>query len=625
VGKPIDADQEPEVLTLGSQGWGAHYVVWQPDEHVFIHGMGCGPSNDRHETSRPASEDWSVFWRILDNLGVWDWGGNHAREFVCDGGDWFLTVRHRGRSLEAQGMYHDKLPHFFDAFERSLDALAKRLRWTPSCLRHDPPSVERLTDLFSLSEAVHALRMGTDRLAAIVAENIEGLGNGGQTLCDILVEMGPARMAVLPALIKCLDGDTDRTYWNVLALGIYGPDAAAALPSLARLLESTRDGNLAHAVRDSILAIDAGVTHLRAQIPGFLTGQNYLLRSQALRFVAETGARDEETLDALVDLFSDADADVSASIEPAVAKIGEDPERLFAFLCRPIGSSTVLITGLSHSSSSIQRITLSWLGMVGQLARDELWRVVPFLEGPELSVRKAAILAFSQVATTEEVVGLMKELLDDPQKDVRSLAMDKLGAIGAPARTAVPRLVAVIERADQYEYLTAIAALEKIAGRDRAIVEECLRLLDSDRAATRATALRAIERFQDNASETVRLAVASLNDANDEVREAAVVCLGKCGGAAPYLAVPALCDALDDEKTCASAANALSSLREAAVDAIPALVRALTTHSNEEYMSTGWFCAARALYTLSREHAQDFPPELVDQITRIGHQRPIWQ
>jgi HEAT repeat protein len=618
-------DQEPEALTLCSQGWGAHYVVWKPDERVFIRGTGCGPSNDRHETSRPASEDWSIFWRILDNLGVWNWQGNHSQEFICDGGDWFLTIRHRGRSLEAEGMYHDKMPHFFDAFERSLDALSGRPRHTRLFSPGEVGSLERLTDLLSLSEVVHALRTRTEHVAALVADNIEGLGNGGQTLCDILVEMGPARMAVLPALINSLEGNTNRTYWNVLALGIYGPDAASALPSLARLLESTCDWNIAQAVRDAILAIDAGVTHLRARIPGFLTGQNYLLRSQALRFVAETGARDEETLDALVDLFSDPDAEVSASVDPAVAKIGEDPERLFAFLCRPIGGSTVLITGLSHSSSSIQRITLSWLGMVGQLARDELWRVAPFLEHPELSVRRAAIIAFSQVATTEETVSLMKELVDDPQKEVRSLAMDKLGAIGAPARTAVPRLVAVIERADQYEYLTAIAALEKIAGRDRAIVKECLRLLDSDRAATRAAALRAIERFQDDASETVRLAVANLNDVSHEVREAAVVCLGNCGGVAPDLAVPALCDALDDDETCASAANALSSLREAAVDAIPALVRALTTHSNEEYMSTGCFCVARALYTLSREHAQDFPPELVDQITRIGHERPIWQ
>jgi HEAT repeat protein len=262
--------------------------------------------------------------------------------------------------------------------------------------------------------------------------------------------------------------------------------------------------------------------------------------------------------------------------------------------------------------------------MAGQFAREELWRVAPFLEVPEPSVRRAAIVAFSQVATTEEVVGLMKELLDDPQRDVRSLAMDTLGALGASARPAIPRLIGVIERADQYEYLTAIVALEKIAGRDRAIVKECLGLLESNRDTTRAAALRAIERFEDDASETVRLAVASLNDTSHQVRDAAVVCLGNCGGAAPDLAVPALCDALDDEKTCASAANALGSLREAAVEAIPALAGALTTHSTEESMSTNWFCVARALYTLSREHAQAFPPELVDQITRIGHERPIW-
>jgi HEAT repeat protein len=619
----MNPDNGPTVLTLRSEGWGARHIIWESEERVLIRGSGCGPSQNGDEKWRPSDEDWSLFWRILDNLGAWEWQGHHAKEIVCDGGDWFLSIRHQGRSLEAQGMHLDRLPHFFESFERSLNALAGIPRWSP-IFRSGVDGVERLDDLLSLTEAVRSLRMADERVSALVVENIEGVGNGGQTLCDILAEMGPARMTVLPALMNHLEGDTDRTYWNVRALAAFGPDAASALSALLKLLESTSDSHIAQAVTDVIIGIDADAPQLSARLPALLSSANYLSRSEALRIVSAARMRDEESLTALVDLFGNPDPQISASVDSAVQKIGEDPKRLLAFLHRPAGTSTVLVTGLRHSSSSIRRITLTWLGMVGELARNELCRAAALLEDPDDSVRRAAIVAFSQVATTKEVIGLMKDLVDDSRREVREFAMKELGKIGVPAQAAIPRLLWVIERAEQYEYVRAIDALEKIAGRDRAIVTECLRLLESDRPATRTAALSAVERFEDNAVDLVRFAVAGLDDTSDEVRCTAAACLGRCGGAAPDLAVPALCDALDDCATCASAANALCSLREAAVKAVPALVRALETHFDGESMNVGRFCAARALYTLSREHAERLSPELVHQITRIGHRPPIW-
>src|SRR5262249_48392600 len=151
---------EPEVLTLWSQGWGARHVIWDLKKRVFFHGSGCLTARDDDQEHRPSGKDWSLFWKILDNLGAWEWGGYHAKEAVCDGGDWFLSMRHQGRSLEAQGMYCDQLPHFFDCFERSLNALAgiprSRLHAHSAA---DIFETEQLSDLLSLAAVVQSFRM----------------------------------------------------------------------------------------------------------------------------------------------------------------------------------------------------------------------------------------------------------------------------------------------------------------------------------------------------------------------------------------------------------------------------------------------------------------------------------
>ena len=241
---------EPEVLTLWSQGWGARHVIWDLEKRQFLYGSGCLPSNNSERRRGPSDQDWSRFWEILDSLGTWDWEGNHAKEFVCDGGDWFLSIRHQGRSLDAHGMEFDKLPHFFDTFERSLNALVgipRQFRLRAFSVA-DVSNVERMNDLLSLAAVVQSLRMGSDQVLALVIENIERLENGGQTLLDILSELGPARSALLPALISRLEGDTEATYWNVLALTSFGAEAAAAIPNLLKLLGSTNEWEITRAV-----------------------------------------------------------------------------------------------------------------------------------------------------------------------------------------------------------------------------------------------------------------------------------------------------------------------------------------------------------------------------------------
>lgn len=147
---------EPEALSLWSQGWGARHVIWDSKTRVFICGSGGLPSDRSERKSHPSAKDWSLFWRIVDNLDAWAWGGNHTTQFICDGGDWFLSIQHQGRSLEAQGIYLNKLPRFFDLFERSINALAGISALPPldHLIAFGVHAVERLDELLALAEAV---------------------------------------------------------------------------------------------------------------------------------------------------------------------------------------------------------------------------------------------------------------------------------------------------------------------------------------------------------------------------------------------------------------------------------------------------------------------------------------
>jgi hypothetical protein len=86
-------------------------------------------------------------------------------------------------------------------------------------------------------------------------------------------------------------------------------------------------------------------------------------------------------------------------------------------------------------------------------------------------------------------------------------------------------------------------------------------------------------------------------------------------------ALPALCKALQDPATCGAAANVISSFREDGVAAIPALLGVL---ERDEIEGIGPFCVARTLYVLSREFAEECPPETVAELTKFGC-RPIWE
>lgn len=80
------------------------------------------------------------------------------------------------------------------------------------------------------------------------------------------------------------------------------------------------------------------------------------------------------------------------------------------------------------------------------------------------AVRTEALSAFLELShEREEVLELLPEMLDDPMPDVRWYVVDRLGEIEPAARSALPRVMELIETdSNLHVRRSAIAAAEKI-------------------------------------------------------------------------------------------------------------------------------------------------------------------
>lgn len=51
----------------------------------------------------PAGEDWQVFNKALDDIGVWQWQGEYPNPGQTDGTQWFLEIEWNGRRIKSFG------------------------------------------------------------------------------------------------------------------------------------------------------------------------------------------------------------------------------------------------------------------------------------------------------------------------------------------------------------------------------------------------------------------------------------------------------------------------------------------------------------------------------------------
>jgi HEAT repeat protein len=624
---------EADVLFLGCQ-WPDLFVKWDAERRAFtgngespLFGLDQPSSNPPEDPRRPTGDEWELFWRILDKIGAWEWQAPQLSEHViCEVGDTStLRVEHAGRSLKADFSPAHRRPRFFGLFQRALEALAG----IPNCRSYlglgerEQPAVESLTDLLRLADIVGAAIRKTPTAVALVCQGIEANLRAADLLLGILEELGPLRSEVLPTLIDHLGGNDEQAYWNLHALATFGSQARDAFPLLLERLESCAELRIFEAVKHAIIAIAPGDARLRARLPSLLSDRHQKLKLAGLAFQRVSPAFEPEVLDALIKTFESSDLLVLNGAMDAVQAMSANPPELLRFLHRSVGNRDVRgATLLRHclANPQIKIRCLNLLAGLGDVARGELSLIADHLRDPNYGGRMAAVSAIAHIAPPHEALALTSGLLTDPVRMVRQLVIRELADLWPKAPAALPLLMGLVATADEADGDFAMSAICKSIADEDEIVRLFEPLLAHDRPETRLAAVKAIGRCRGESRPRIEMLLRMLDDERPSVRAQAIAELQGLRGERARHVLPAFCDALRDPATCATAAAAISSLREDGLAAVPVLTELLEAGRLE---GIGQFYAARTLYELSPEHAARLTPQEVASLTQFGC-HPIW-
>ena len=75
----------------------------------------------------PSKKDWEKFWLTVDTLKVWSWEKEYVNSEICDGTEWELKIKRKGR--RRRNIYGlNAYPQPEGTFESFLDAITKLSR-----------------------------------------------------------------------------------------------------------------------------------------------------------------------------------------------------------------------------------------------------------------------------------------------------------------------------------------------------------------------------------------------------------------------------------------------------------------------------------------------------------------
>jgi len=284
---------------------------------------------------------------------------------------------------------------------------------------------------------------------------------------------------------------------------------------------------------------------------------------------------------------------------PGLAAVAKDPSDV-------VRQSVVAAMGSLGSSSTGSARTQRGLGRGRGFRGRSFWRSVWQKKRPTLSPPPDPI---------ELAVATLESALGDPCSAVRTQAALALGRIGHDAATVAPRLISLLQEADEEVRCQAAQALGEIRGEDGATMAALVELLLDASATVKVSAARALGALRKAAAPSVPALVPLLQDRDESVRTAAAEAIAQVGplghaatnnlslglgsrdnvvraftaealgtiGAAAEEAAPALVQATTDgnDRVRAKAVEALGKIGEpAAAIAVPGLVRALRDRDN---------------------------------------------
>ena len=376
--------------------------------------------------------------------------------------------------------------------------------------------------------------------------------------CLVLAEIGPDAADAVPALAKLLDNEKRLEVRReaILALAAIGPKAAPAVPELIAALdgeERINAGPAAYAL--GCIGQEAKAAEEKLKELADSEDSSALLQTACLWALAKLNPDDEELERAVVPRLIEAlkapNQQIRETAARALIDLGPDPE-----FTRPLVQQVMQ----DASPEMLNEI----LGALASLGEKAVPRLIKALEYTDARPKAAAIIARIGPAAKDAVPALIEALGDD-KAETRSEVLFALAAIGPDAKEAVPEVAKALDDPDEDVCYAACYALGRIGPAAVAAKAELQKkLADADQFLSMASAW-ALAQIDPQCSETCKTSVPVLvgalkqPDAITRIHAAeALQCLGPLAKDAVASLKKALED--DDEQVREAAAEALKAI-----------------------------------------------------------------
>jgi HEAT repeat protein len=203
------------------------------------------------------------------------------------------------------------------------------------------------------------------------------------------------------------------------------------------------------------------------------------------------------------------------------------------------------IKGLHDASPKVREESAEALGAIGPAAEAAVPALIATFKDDDNSVRFAASCALGDIG--KAAVPALVRALDDPEYIVRGLAATALGQIGPDANAALPALRRLLEKETDNTRLDVAGAICLIRPRDRVALAALIDGLKDP--SVRLCAALKLGRLGFAAKLAVPALIEALQDERELVRQAVAGALGQIGDGS---AVPALAKALQDAQALSS-------------------------------------------------------------------------
>ena len=357
----------------------------------------------------------------------------------------------------------------------------------------------------------------------------------------VMAAMADRGKEVVEPLAKALE-DEEAAHWACLVLAEIGPEAADAVPALAKLLETEKSTDRLDLRREAILALAAIGPKAAPAVPELIAALD-----------------GEERINAVVAAY-------------ALGSIGPEAKTSEAKLKE--------LADAEESPQMLQTVCLWALAKINpddkEFAKAAIPRLIEALKSPKQPVREAAARALIELDPDPEITRpLMDKLMEEASPEAVNDILDAVASLG---ENAVPRLSKALEHADARAKAAAIIARIGPAAKDA--VPALIEALKDENALTRCEVLFALAAIGPDAKQAVAAVIDAVGDPEEDVCYAACFALGKVGpDAAAAKSALQKNLAAEDEFMAMASAWALAQIdpacEETCKKSVPILIKAL--------------------------------------------------